>query len=73
MNKALIIKMLKIIVIALIATMASAVGYNYAYMECAIAHQGASAPAYIAFLAGVPFIVLIALCLIIIKVIKEKK
>ena len=72
MNKALIIKILKIIVIALFATMTATVGYNYAYMECAIAHQGASAPAYIAFFIGIPFIVLIAICLVIIKVLKEK-
>ena len=47
--------------------------YHYACMECAIAHQGASAPAYIAFFTGIPFVVLIAVCLIIIKVFKEKK
>lgn len=73
MNKALIIKILKIVVIALFATMTAVIGYNYAYMECAIAHQGASAPAYIAFFTGIPFVVLIAVCLIIIKVFKEKK
>ena len=50
----------------------STVGYNYAFMECSIAHQGASAPAYIAFFIGIPFIVLIAICLVIIKAIKEK-
>ena len=73
MNKALIIKILKIVVVTLLATMTATIGYNYAYMECAIAHQGASAPAYIAFFTGIPFVVLIAVCLIIIKVLKEKK
>ena len=73
MNKAIIIKTLKIIIIILFAVMTAVVGYNYAYMECAIAHQGASAPAYIALFAGIPFVVLIAVCLIIIKVLKEKK
>jgi hypothetical protein len=73
MNKALIIKILNIIVFVLFAVMTAVVGYNYAYMECAIAHQGASAPAYIAFFAGVPFAVLIAVCLIVIKILKEKK
>ena len=73
MNKALIIKILQALIIMLLASMTCTVGYNYAYMECAIAHQGASAPVYIAFLAGVPFVILIAVCLIIIKVIKEKK
>ena len=73
MNKAIIIKTLKIIIIILFAVMTAVVGYNYAYMECAIAHQGASAPAYIALFAGIPFVVLIAVCLIFIKVLKEKK
>lgn len=73
MNKAIIIKTLKIIIIILFAVMTAVVGYNYAYMECAIAHQGASAPAYIALFAGIPFVILIAVCLIIIKVLKEKK
>jgi hypothetical protein len=53
--------------------MTAVIGYNYAYMECAIAHQGASAPAYVAFFAGVPFAVLIAICFVIIRVLKEKK
>ena len=73
MNKALIRKILQVFVIVLFIIMSAVVGYNYAYMECAIAHQGASAPAYIAFLAGVPFVVLIVICLVIIRVLKEKK
>ena len=73
MNKALIRRILQALVIVLFVIMAAVVGYNYAYMECAIAHQGASAPAYIALLAGVPFVVLIIICFIIIRVLKEKK
>ena len=73
MNKALIRKILQAITGVLLVVMSAVVGYNYAYMECAIAHQGASAPAYIAFFAGVPFAVLIAVCLIVIKILKEKK
>ena len=73
MNKALIRKILQVFVIVLFIIMSAVVRYNYAYMECAIAHQGASAPAYIAFLAGVPFVVLIVICLVIIRVLKEKK
>ena len=73
MNKALIRKILQVLTIVLFAVMTAVIGYNYAYMECAIAHQGASAPAYVAFFAGVPFAVLIAICLVIIRVLKEKK
>lgn len=73
MNKALIRKILQVFVIVLFIIMSAVVGYNYAYMECAIAHQGASAPVYVALFAGVPFVVLIAICLVIIRVLKEKK
>ncbi len=73
MNKALIRKILQVLTIVLFAVMTAVIGYNYANMECAIAHQGASAPAYVAFFTGVPFAVLIAICLVIIRVLKEKK
>ena len=73
MNKEVIRKILYVFSIVLFGAMTATVGYNYAYMECAIAHQGASAPAYIAFFAGVPYIILIAICLVVIKVLKEKK
>ena len=73
MNKEVIRRILCVLSFILFGVMTAVVGYNYAYMECAIAHQGASAPAYIAFLAGVPYIILIAICLIVIKVLKEKK
>ena len=73
MNKEVIRRILCVLSFILFGVMTAVVGYNYAYMECAIAHQGASAPAYIAFLAGVLYIILIAICLIVIKVLKEKK
>ena len=73
MNKEVIRKILYVLSVILFGAMTAVVGYNYAAMECAIAHQGASAPAYIALFSGVPFIVLIIICLIIIKMLKEKK
>lgn len=73
MNKALIRKILQALTIILLVVMSAVIGYNYASMECAIAHQGASAPAYVAFFAGIPFVVLITACLVIIRVLKEKK
>ena len=73
MNKEVIRKILCVLSVVLFGAMTATVGYNYAYMECAIAHQGASAPAYIALFAGVPFVVIILVCLIIIKLLKEKK
>ena len=73
MNKALLRKILNAVTLILFGAMTAVVSYNYAAMECSIAHQGASAPAYIAFFSGIPFIILIAVCLIISRVIKEKK
>lgn len=73
MNKQLICKILYAVSIILFAAMTAAVAYNYAAMECAIAHQGASAPAYIVFFTAIPFVVIIAICLIIGRVLKEKK
>ena len=73
MNKELIRKMFYAVSIILLATMTATVGYNYALMECSIAHQGASAPAYVALFSGVPFVIIIAICLVIARVLKEKK
>ncbi len=73
MNKALIRKILHALAIIFFGVMTAVVGYNYALMECSIAHQGASAPAYIALFSGIPFVILIALCLIIGRVLKEKQ
>lgn len=73
MNKALIRKILNAVAIILFGVMTAVIGYNYAAMECSIAHQGASAPAYIALFSGIPFVILIAICLIIGRVLKEKR
>ena len=73
MNKELIRKMLYAVSVILLAVMTATVGYNYALMECSIAHQGASAPAYVALFSGVPFVIIIAICLVIARVLKEKK
>ena len=73
MNKPFIRKILYAVAIVLFGIMTAVVGYNYAAMECSITHQGASAPAYIALFSGVPFIILIVVCLIIGRVLKEKK
>lgn len=73
MNKTLIRKILNALAVILFGAMTATVAYNYASMECAIAHQGASAPAYVAIFSGVPFLILIAICLIVARVLKEKK
>lgn len=73
MNKAIIRKILYALSVLLFGAMTGAVGYNLAYMECALAHQGASAPAYVALFSGVPFVIIIAICLIIARVLREKK
>ena len=73
MNKELIRKILWVLSVALFGAMTATVGYNYAAMECSIAHQGASAPAYITLFSGVPFVIMIAICLIVGGVLKEKK
>ncbi len=73
MNKALIRKILNAIAIILFGIMTATVSYNYAAMECAIAHQGASAPATVAFIYAIPFVMAIAICLIIGRIFKEKK
>ena len=73
MNKQTIRKIISAAAIVLFGAMTAVVGYNYASMECAAAHLGASAPPSVALLAGIPFIFLIAVCLIINIILKEKK
>lgn len=73
MNKQLIRKILYALAIVLFGSMTAMTAYNYAAMECAIAHQGASAPAYVALFTAIPFAVVIVICLIIAGVLKEKK
>ena len=43
--------------------MCAVVAYNYRAMLCAIAHDGASAPASMAFLSALPFLAGIILCI----------
>ena len=71
--KQFIRKILYALTIVLFGAMTATVAYNYASMECAIAHQGASAPAYVAFFTAVPFAVIIAVFLVVGRVLKEKK
>lgn len=61
------------IAILLSNIMCATVGYNWAVMECGIKHQGYSAPAYIALISGIPFLIAIIMCIVIIMVIKNKK
>ena len=73
MNKPLLRKILYALSVILFGAMTATVSYNYAAMECSIAHQGASAPASVAFLSSIPFIIIIAVCLIIGRVLREKE
>jgi len=43
-------------------TMGIVVAYKYRDMLCGIAHKGYSAPARVAFLYAIPFILLILIC-----------
>ena len=49
------------------------VTYNYRGLQCAIEHQGFSAPATVAFLAAVPFAVGIAVCVMLTVRFSKKK
>lgn len=49
------------------------VTYNYRDMICGIKHQGFSAPAYISFILGIPFLIVIIILLIIAKILEKKK
>ena len=42
--------------------MCALVGYNYAHMLCQIEHGGAGAPASVAFLLAIPFLIGIVIC-----------
>jgi len=48
------------LILLLSCTMCAVVAYLYRDMLCAIEHGGASAPASVAFLYAIPFLVLIA-------------
>ena len=61
-----------IIALLLSSVMFAFVGYKYRDMLCSIQHGGASAPATVAFLYAIPFLLGIALC-VILAVIFHKK
>ena len=48
------------------------VGYNYRDMLCGIEHAGFSAPASIAFLSAVPFVVGMIVCVVLAIRFREK-
>ena len=51
------------IAVALSSAMCFVVGYNYRDMLCGIEHCGYSAPASVAFLSAIPFLVGILACI----------
>ena len=54
-----------IIALILSHVMCAVVAYNYAYMLCAIEHCGNSAPAGVAFIYAIPFVLLILISVIL--------
>lgn len=73
MNREIIRKIMYVVSVVLFGAMTATVAYNYASMECSIAHQGASAPASVAYFTAVPYIIVIAVLLAIGRVLREKK
>lgn len=73
MNKEIIRKIIYVLSVMLFGVMTATVAYNYASMECSIAHQGASAPASVAYFIAVPYIIAIAILLVIGRALKEKR
>ena len=61
------------IAIVLSDIMCFVVAYNYRSLLCGIEHKGFSAPASVAFLTAVPFIIAIIICLILAIKFREKK
>ncbi len=53
--------------------MCIAVAYNYSQMLCGIEHQGFSAPAEIAFLFAVPFLLVIGGCFTLAYILNKRK
>lgn len=52
--------------------MCAVVAYNYRELLCAIEHAGFSAPASIAFLYAVPFLIGIGFCLLFAHIFRKK-
>lgn len=61
-----------IIGVLLSNTMCAVVAYNYRELLCGIQHAGFSAPAEIAFLSAVPFLVGIIICAVLAIVFHKK-
>ncbi len=54
-----------VLAVLLSDVMCAVVAYNYSQMLCAIAHCGTSAPASVAFLLAIPFLIGIFVCLML--------
>lgn len=61
------------IAIVLSHIMCVVVAYNYQDMLCGIQHAGYSAPASIAFITAVPYLVAIIACIILAVIIKRRE
>lgn len=62
-----------VISVLLSDVMCAIVGYKWATMECGIKYQGYSAPAYVALIHSIPYIIAIMICIIIAVVLKKGK
>lgn len=71
-NKQIIIKTIKIIAYIFSYMMVTVISFNYGYMFYAVKFDGASASPNISFIFAIPFIIVILICIIIIKLIKNK-
>ena len=52
--------------------MFAVVAYNYRDMLCGIEHAGFSAPATVAFLYAIPFLIVVAVCIVLAVVFYRK-
>lgn len=50
------------IAILLMNVMCAVTAYSYRGMQCAVSHRGASAPAEVALLVAIPYIIAVAVC-----------
>ena len=61
-----------VLAILLSDMMCAVVAYNFCKMQWGIRYAGFSAPAWVAFLYGIPFAIGIVVCLIVAVVIKKR-
>ena len=61
-----------VIAVLLSDAMCFAVAYNYRGLMCGIEHAGFSAPAGIAFIIAIPFLICIAVCVILSTIFYKK-